>query len=600
MRPKAYSYIRFSTDRQKLGSSLSRQTESAQRYCDLNNLELDVTLNLQDLGVSAYRGKNFLEGALKAFLDAVGSHQVPKGSFLLIESLDRLSRARISVAYRLFQDILSSGVNIVTLSDNHVYKPDAADNLIEIIISIMLMSRSHEESAIKGTRVADAWNRKKEAAQEGVKLSKTCPGWLKLSDDRASFEQLNDRVQAVRDIYRMRLDGVGIQTITTRLNSKGVRSFKGNGWGTTTVKRILTNPYVIGVYQPHRRVYSETTHTYSRVPDGEPINDYYPAIIDTSTFYKVQETFRNNTITKGRRGEFPNLFRGLLKCGKCQGSIRFGSKGKKNRHLVICHSSYFKKGCDAKGKAYHLIEPTLIKVLSILDYGRILKPDDDLDTSIYELKQSITDLDVRLSNLGDAIASSGGSLTLIEKLGSFENKKLDKEQELDRFMQLKATSRSYMAFLDSYKTLVSSELDSPDKRSKYNLLIHQAVDAIYLDNEKSTFKVVFKNKVNDTFHYNLAHFEDKDVLVRGKLLKLESDEIAEYNKLKIKPSFELSTPENDLFHGTGKLPKRLEEVPLFIIDEEFKKLGLDYHDIKNKATIDPETLKMLEELAFIR
>ena len=56
--PKAYSYIRFSTPQQAKGDSHTRQNDKAARYAAEHELVLDTALNLTDLGVSAYRGKN--------------------------------------------------------------------------------------------------------------------------------------------------------------------------------------------------------------------------------------------------------------------------------------------------------------------------------------------------------------------------------------------------------------------------------------------------------------------------------------------------------------------------------------------------------------
>jgi DNA invertase Pin-like site-specific DNA recombinase len=57
--------------------------------------------NYRDLGVSAFRGKNADHGALKAFLDRVESGLIQPGSYLIVESLDRLSRTDITYALQL-------------------------------------------------------------------------------------------------------------------------------------------------------------------------------------------------------------------------------------------------------------------------------------------------------------------------------------------------------------------------------------------------------------------------------------------------------------------------------------------------------------------
>jgi DNA invertase Pin-like site-specific DNA recombinase len=104
----AYSYLRFSTPQQSAGDSRRRQSVMAEKYAQDHHLRLDLALSFRDLGVSAYRGQNAKEGALRAFLDAIEHNLVPPNSYLLIESLDRLSRDRILAAQALFMQIIQA------------------------------------------------------------------------------------------------------------------------------------------------------------------------------------------------------------------------------------------------------------------------------------------------------------------------------------------------------------------------------------------------------------------------------------------------------------------------------------------------------------
>ncbi|GHE69011.1 hypothetical protein GCM10019059_30840 [Camelimonas fluminis] len=90
-RPKAYSYLRFSTPEQAKGDSFRRQTALAQEYAVRHGLEL-ADLTFHDLGVSAFRGANAETGRLGDFKRAVEDELVQPGSYLLVESLDRVSR----------------------------------------------------------------------------------------------------------------------------------------------------------------------------------------------------------------------------------------------------------------------------------------------------------------------------------------------------------------------------------------------------------------------------------------------------------------------------------------------------------------------------
>ena len=85
-RPKAYSYIRMSTDLQLKGDSLRRQGEASRQYAERHGLLLVEDIDLQDIGVSAFKGKNIASGAFGRFLEAVREGKIEKGSYLLVES----------------------------------------------------------------------------------------------------------------------------------------------------------------------------------------------------------------------------------------------------------------------------------------------------------------------------------------------------------------------------------------------------------------------------------------------------------------------------------------------------------------------------------
>ena len=110
-KPRAYSYLRFSTPDQSRGDSFRRQADKARKFAAQNDLELSED-SYQDLGVSAYRGRNIVEGQLGKFLEAVESGKIKRGSYLLVESLDRLSREKVRNARDRFEAILDRGINI--------------------------------------------------------------------------------------------------------------------------------------------------------------------------------------------------------------------------------------------------------------------------------------------------------------------------------------------------------------------------------------------------------------------------------------------------------------------------------------------------------
>lgn len=141
-KPRVYSYRRFSSRRQAAGHSLQRQIESARRWCIEHDLELDESLALSDLGISAYKGDNVSRGALSGFLRAVETGHVPKGSILLVESLDRLSRNAIPEAMGLLTSIVRAGIRVVSMIDGYEWNNETINDTHSFLLSVSALPGS--------------------------------------------------------------------------------------------------------------------------------------------------------------------------------------------------------------------------------------------------------------------------------------------------------------------------------------------------------------------------------------------------------------------------------------------------------------------------
>jgi hypothetical protein len=90
-------------------------------------------------------------------------------------------------------------------------------------------------------------------------------------------------------------------------------------WHLSLVSRILKNRAVLGEYQPRR---IDRDDGRNRIAVGEPIPNYYPAIIDESTFLRAQATSLRRGLRPGRRdAQARNWLYGLVKCGECGNSL---------------------------------------------------------------------------------------------------------------------------------------------------------------------------------------------------------------------------------------------------------------------------------------
>jgi DNA invertase Pin-like site-specific DNA recombinase len=211
-RPKAYSYIRMSTEGQLQGDSLRRQTDRSRLYALEHELDLDESTTFRDIGVSAFRGENLKQGALSRFKAAVLNKEIAQGSYLLVESLDRFSRDDVDIAVAEFFQLLRAGINIVTLIDGRVFSPRQKDPM-DLILSVLMLWRANNESKHKSDRLSQSWANKRAHAMDR-KLTAACPAWLQLSADKTKFDVMPDRAAVIKSIFADSANGIGNYTIT--------------------------------------------------------------------------------------------------------------------------------------------------------------------------------------------------------------------------------------------------------------------------------------------------------------------------------------------------------------------------------------------------
>jgi DNA invertase Pin-like site-specific DNA recombinase len=382
--PKAYSYIRFSTAKQLSGDSLRRQEKLATEYALKHSLELDNS-SYRDLGMSAYRSQNASEGSLKLFLDAVDQRLIARGSYLLVESLDRLSRAEVPDALELLLGIIKRGIIVVTLLDTHEYSRQtiASDRGMSLIVSITMMARANEESATKSSRVRSAWEGKR---QRGEILTAMSPAWLELASNRQSWIQIPDKVNAVCRIFDLSVQGHGSPSIARILNAEGVPTMqRAEHWTFGTVAAILKNEAVFGRYVPKKAL-------------ADPVENYFPIIISESTFRQVQAGMRNRRWIGGRNSaNITNLFAGSCFCYACQSPMRI--VGTSAHHIYLrCLSAYSNSGCNEGRFPYRAAEKAILWKLAD-DVSYMMANRQTLDDPIPALESKRDDIKSRLEKL---------------------------------------------------------------------------------------------------------------------------------------------------------------------------------------------------------
>ena len=169
---------------------------------------------------------------LAAFLKLVEAGKIPKGSYLIIENLDRLSREEERPALRLWMDILDAGINIVQLSPEAILRHETSD-MFDIMRAIMELSRGHGEtpSNRNGRRGV---GRQKDHARRGLPqpakkedrvngmaiLTHRLPAWVE--ECGGELRLIPARAAIVRRIFALAAGGYGLASIVQRLTAEKV------------------------------------------------------------------------------------------------------------------------------------------------------------------------------------------------------------------------------------------------------------------------------------------------------------------------------------------------------------------------------------------
>ena len=440
---KAYSYVRFSSAAQAMGDSRRRQAELSAQYAAKHDLVLDQSLTLNDEGLSGFTGENRTKGALAVFLKAVETGIVCPGSYLLVESLDRLSRDTLTQQMTLFMGLINAGITVVTLADGQVYSRATIDSdFTKLMMSLVVMMRAHEESVMKSRRLKAVWaEKRKNATRE--KLTGQCPAWLTLNPDRQSFSFIDDRVIIVKRIFQMSLDGIGQHSIARTLNAEGIPGWgrRETGWHVSYIRYILHSRVVLGEFQPYRRERGE--HRRS-IPEGAPVENYYPAIIDLATWRTIQD--RRKTSTPGRvNSRTVNLFAGLAFDGQHDCPMRFMSRsprrdkdGKRSGawHYLVSDYGRKQKTETASSWRYEWFESWFLDYVCRLDWSTVAAEKASsnelaLRTKVAQKRSELETIDQSLSRLVK-LASSTDQVptTLLIEMTSLEVRKHTAEKDL--------------------------------------------------------------------------------------------------------------------------------------------------------------------------
>lgn len=460
---KVYSYLRFSDARQSAGSSADRQAQYAAKWAKDRGLTLDETLSLRDEGLSAFHQHHVKQGALGTFLRAVDDGRIPHGSVLVVEGLDRLSRAEPIQAQAQLAQIVNAGITVVTASDGREYNRERLKaNPMDLVYSLLVMIRAHEESDTKSKRVKAAIRRLCEQWQSGayrglIRNGKD-PNWLEWRD--GAWHVIPARVEAIRAAINLYKAGHGSIAIVERLNAAGLR-VTGSGTTASHLYKVFRLAALIGT-----KVLAIDGKDYS-------LACYYPAILSQEEYDELQALGQSRFRRKGK-GEIPGIITGLriTHCGYCgsamvaqnlmgRGRDEQGNVRNSHRRLACC-SQQAKRHCPiGSSTSVAPIEQALLHYCSDqMNLNRLLD-NSDVDQPVRErlatARARVTELEKQLERLTNILLQDDDAvpMTLLRKVRELEEAIAQARLEASSAeAALTLVTRKAPAAADAWKVLV--------------------------------------------------------------------------------------------------------------------------------------------------
>ena len=493
--PQLYSYIRWSTDRQDKGTTRNRQLAAAKVYAAEAGLEM---VEIEDPGVSAFRGKNTNTGKLGDFIDAVKQGAIASDSWLYVENLDRITRQNVTTAQKLFIELLELGLTLVTGMDKRVYTLDSVNkNPTELMISLLLFSRANEESETKSNRtignVVALVERHQAGLPVNIKSVGRHPFWI--DDSGSQYQAVKEHPvywSIAREAIDMFLDGNGIYTVKRYLDEKYPNGLKGKEWDYQVLKKMRDNRALIG-----ERTINVGGATYK-------LDNYYPWLCkDEAEFLTLAERKQqNNYKAKKDKTEEIKLLSGLqvLRCSKCGGTMHsFMNHG--SARYICTNGVHLQKNCSGWSISAQLVEHcTMISLLiGYMDKSR----KDGIDTTAIEEEISrkeilITDLESRIANMAQAIAIAPDVSALAVQLNTFdlERKKtvLEVDKLKERLHSLKGKGSLEVDITDFLMLIqwsVFTNMEDAD-RNKIRKIISSIIESIIVEKADGCITIKIK------------------------------------------------------------------------------------------------------------
>jgi len=251
-----------------------------------------------------------------------------------------------------------------------------------------------------------------------------------------------------------------------------------------------------------------------RVPSGDTIEGYFPAVVAPETFLKVQRIRKTRMIPAARIGaRYSNLFSGIARCGVCGGVMHYENKGKppKGGSYLVCSHARRSMGCARHAWRYPETQAHIISNLLELDFRELFpslfergrEAIHKLESDLLVKEHELVTVDGKLERLTDLLLEREASPILLTRLDTLEQEKAYlteaveiTQRELDRKLErMEGMQQEHTETNEALARFIKIEKEGDDEakletRRRLFHLLQKAVDKITFNPGKDTHGVI--------------------------------------------------------------------------------------------------------------
>ena len=364
-----------------------------------------------------YTGSNFDRPQFQLMIEDIRRGVV---DCVIVKDLSRFGREYIDSGNYLERIFPALGVRFIAITDNVDSINDQQNDLL-ISFKNLLNDSYCRDISIKIRSSLEA------KRKDGKVVSSFLPyGYIKDPDDKYKAIIDEEAAMVVREIYKLKLNGMSINRIAIHLDQKKIPSpyaykrSKGINytspyaknenppWNPSTVREILTNRIYVGdliqgrITTPNHKV---KKHYIKPESEWTVCRDNHEPIIGKREFDLVQRLLGMDTRTSPNEDVvFP--LSGLIICADCGMPMirRIIPAAGREYHYYLCNTNKLTKKCSSHRIRQEKLEAVVLSVIqtfiaNLLDIQRILKYLEDVPLQEIDIKELEKKKDLKIREL---------------------------------------------------------------------------------------------------------------------------------------------------------------------------------------------------------